>query len=83
VRLKDGTLLNRYWDDRNTPHEESYREDLATSKDASQPPEDLRKSTGTCARRPRPEEAMQLYGELPEKNVGFEEAFPGVEIEEA
>jgi hypothetical protein len=30
-----------------------------------------------------PDEAMKLYGELPEKKVSFEEAFPGVEIEEA
>ena len=28
-------------------------------------------------------EAMRLYGELPEKKVSFEQAFPGVEIEEA
>jgi hypothetical protein len=27
--------------------------------------------------------AMRLYGELPEKKVSLEEAFPGVEIEEA
>jgi hypothetical protein len=30
-----------------------------------------------------PDEAMRLYGELPEKKLNFEEAFPGVEIEEA
>lgn len=30
-----------------------------------------------------PDEAMRLHGELPEKKVSFEEAFPGVEIEEA
>jgi hypothetical protein len=29
------------------------------------------------------DEAMRLYGELPEKKLSFEEAFPGVEIEEA
>jgi hypothetical protein len=29
------------------------------------------------------DEAMRLYGELPEKKLNFEEAFPGVEIEEA
>ncbi len=31
VRLDDGTLLNRYWDDRSTPREESYREDVDTA----------------------------------------------------
>jgi hypothetical protein len=29
------------------------------------------------------DEAMRFHGELPEKKVSFEEAFPGVEIEEA
>ncbi len=32
VRLRDGTLLNRYWDDRDTPREEAYREDVATAR---------------------------------------------------
>jgi alpha,alpha-trehalase len=31
VRLADGTLLNRYWDDRCTPREESWREDVLTA----------------------------------------------------
>ena len=37
VRLRDGTLLNRYWDDRPEPRPESYREDfqLAQSVPAS------------------------------------------------
>ncbi len=29
VRLRDGSLLNRYWDDRPEPRPESYREDFA------------------------------------------------------
>lgn len=29
VRLRDGSLLNRYWDDRATPRPESFREDFA------------------------------------------------------
>jgi alpha,alpha-trehalase len=32
VRLKDGAILNRYWDDRDTPREEAYREDVATAR---------------------------------------------------
>nr|WP_246265698.1 alpha,alpha-trehalase TreF [Aromatoleum diolicum] len=28
VRLADGALLNRYWDDRNVPREESFAEDV-------------------------------------------------------
>ncbi len=30
VRLADGTLLNRYWDDRPEPRDKSYREDVKT-----------------------------------------------------
>jgi len=29
------------------------------------------------------DEAIMLYGQLPEKYIEFEEAFPGVEVEEA
>lgn len=31
VRMADGSLLNRYWDDRDTPRDESYAEDVATA----------------------------------------------------
>ena len=34
VRLKDGTVLNRYWDDSDTPRQESYREDVETAERA-------------------------------------------------
>jgi alpha,alpha-trehalase len=30
VKLDDGTVLNRYWDDKRAPREESYAEDVAT-----------------------------------------------------
>ncbi len=32
VRLDDGSLLNRYWDARDDPREESYREDVLTAQ---------------------------------------------------
>jgi alpha,alpha-trehalase len=32
VKLRDGTLMNRYWDERGTPRDESYREDVLTSQ---------------------------------------------------
>jgi alpha,alpha-trehalase len=32
VKLPDGTLLNRYWDDRNVPREEAYKEDMTTAR---------------------------------------------------
>jgi alpha,alpha-trehalase len=37
VRLEGGELLNRYWDDRDTPREESFREDVATAKSSGRP----------------------------------------------
>jgi alpha,alpha-trehalase len=37
VALQGGALLNRYWDDRDTPREESWREDVATAAQADRP----------------------------------------------
>lgn len=37
VALPDGSLLNRYWDDRDSPREESWREDVATAAHAARP----------------------------------------------
>lgn len=34
VRMKEGELLNRYWDDHNTPRPESYIEDVQTARKA-------------------------------------------------
>src|SRR3546814_13631068 len=41
LRLDDGTLLNRYWDDRDTPREESYREDVVTAKQSTRLPHEV------------------------------------------
>jgi len=38
VRMPDGSLLNRYWDDRDTPRDESYAEDVATAARAGTRP---------------------------------------------
>ena len=37
VRMPDGSFLNRYWDDRDTPRDESWREDIATAKLSGRP----------------------------------------------
>ncbi len=34
VKLADGTLLNRYWDDLDIPRQESYRQDVETAEQA-------------------------------------------------
>jgi alpha,alpha-trehalase len=37
VALPDGALLNRYWDDRETPREEAWREDVTTAQGSDRP----------------------------------------------
>ncbi|VTU16353.1 Cytoplasmic trehalase [Variovorax sp. PBL-H6] len=41
VRLRDGKLLNRYWDDRDTPREESWLEDVATVRACRREPAEV------------------------------------------
>lgn len=37
VCLPDGTVMNRYWDDRDTPRDESYPQDIATAAASDRP----------------------------------------------
>jgi alpha,alpha-trehalase len=37
VRLADGTLLNRYWDAKDTPRDEALREDMQTAAESKRP----------------------------------------------
>jgi alpha,alpha-trehalase len=41
VRMTDGEIMNRYWDDTNTPREESFKEDVLKSKQYKGKPEDF------------------------------------------
>jgi alpha,alpha-trehalase len=41
VALPDGAILNRYWDDRDTPRDESYREDVALARASGRPPAEV------------------------------------------
>jgi alpha,alpha-trehalase len=41
VRLADGNVLNRYWDDSATPRDESYLEDIETAKSGARPAADV------------------------------------------
>lgn len=41
ARLPDGHLLNRYWDARDTPRDESWREDVATAAESGRPAADV------------------------------------------
>jgi alpha,alpha-trehalase len=38
VRMADGALLNRYWDAKDVPRDESWREDVATAREANRRP---------------------------------------------
>jgi len=38
VRMPDGALLNRYWDDKATPRDESWAEDVATARESNRDP---------------------------------------------
>ncbi|HEY5807649.1 MAG TPA: alpha,alpha-trehalase TreF [Povalibacter sp.] len=49
VRLADGTVLNRYWDDLATPREESYQEDLATAQASTRAPEEIYRNLRAAA----------------------------------
>jgi alpha,alpha-trehalase len=37
VAMSDGSILNRYWDDRDTPRDESYREDIELAHASGRP----------------------------------------------
>ncbi len=41
VRLKDGAVLNRYWDDSDAPRDEAYREDVTLAAGAGRPAPEL------------------------------------------
>jgi alpha,alpha-trehalase len=41
VRLADGAVLNRHWDDRAEPREESYREDMSTARTSGRNAEEV------------------------------------------
>jgi alpha,alpha-trehalase len=41
VLMQDGSILNRYWDENNTPRPEAYKEDVELSHESDQEPEVL------------------------------------------
>jgi alpha,alpha-trehalase len=41
VVLPDGSILNRYWDDRDSPRDESYREDTELARESGRNPRQL------------------------------------------
>jgi alpha,alpha-trehalase len=49
VRLADGMLLNRYWDDADTPRDEAWREDVALAKASGRPPAEMYRALRAAA----------------------------------
>ncbi len=49
VLMPDGSILNRYWDESNTPRPEAYREDVELSKQSKQKPEELYRNLRAAA----------------------------------
>jgi alpha,alpha-trehalase len=49
VRLADGTVLNRYWDARDVPRDESYREDVTTALSTRRPATDVYRNLRAAA----------------------------------
>ena len=49
VRLEDGDVLNRYWDDRESPREEAYREDVAGAKSSTRPDREIYRNLRAAA----------------------------------
>lgn len=49
VRMKDGELLNRYWDDSDLPREESYKKDVEAAKLTKEKPGDFYRNIRAAA----------------------------------
>jgi alpha,alpha-trehalase len=49
VRMPDGAILNRYWDDRDTPREEAYKEDVATARASQRSPAEVHRNLRAAA----------------------------------
>jgi len=49
VRLRDGSFLNRYWDDLETPRDEAYREDVETARRSGRAPSEVYRNLRAAA----------------------------------
>src|ERR1700682_17346 len=51
VALSSGAILNRYWDDADTPRDESYREDIELARRSGRIPKQLYRDLRAAAER--------------------------------
>ena len=49
VKMQDGELLNRYWDESDKPREESFKKDVDAAKETTQKPEDFYRNIRAAA----------------------------------
>ncbi|WP_266204230.1 alpha,alpha-trehalase TreF [Pontibacter kalidii] len=49
VRMPDGSILNRYWDDEPEPRPESYREDVELAQESGRSPEEIYRNIRAAA----------------------------------
>ena len=49
VALPDGSILNRYWDDRDTPRDESYRQDTKLARASGRTPREVYRNIRAAA----------------------------------
>jgi len=49
VRMPDGTILNRFWDDKVTPRPEAYKEDVKMAEESGRNAEDLYRNIRAAA----------------------------------
>jgi alpha,alpha-trehalase len=49
VRMKDGELLNRYWDESDLPREESFKKDVISAQSTQQKPADFYRNIRAAA----------------------------------
>jgi alpha,alpha-trehalase len=49
VRMPDGSILNRYWDDRAAPREEMYLEDVVTARGSRRPAAEVHRDLRAAA----------------------------------
>jgi alpha,alpha-trehalase len=49
VAMPDGAILNRYWDDKDTPRDESYREDVEVARASGRPAQEVYRNLRAAA----------------------------------
>src|SRR5581483_833572 len=76
VRLSDGTLLNRYWDDRAAPRDESYLQDVTTAAQGQRPASEVYREIRAGAETGWDYSARWLAGDEKLENIRTTDVLP-------